>query len=160
LFRFVQEADSNEYLGFIVDSEYYCISVLAMQEIQHMSSISRVPNVPLYVEGAINLRGKIVRIINLRKWLELPWKNFDEKSRILIVSIKEGIFGLIIDDLDEVFSIDKSVRHEIPQVLQQEPSLAYIKSFILNKDHVFIEINPDEIRKEKDLKPIEKPIEN
>jgi purine-binding chemotaxis protein CheW len=146
MFRLVQDAESNEYLGFIVDGDLYCVNVLNIQEAIYIPPLSKIPNVPTYVEGAINLRGKIVRVINLQKWFNLPWKPFTEKCRILVITIKDGIFGIIVDELHEVFQIDKKMRHEIPSLLMQEPEISYIKSFILRENKILLEINPDKIR--------------
>jgi len=146
MFKIVQDAESNQLLGFLLDGDNFCINIRYVQEIIYIPAISKVPNVANYVEGAIDLRGKIVRIINLRKWLELPWQHFTEKSRILIINIKEGIFGLLVDEVAEVINIEKSMVKDLPELFQQEENLNYVKSMIVKQNEIFLEINPNQIR--------------
>jgi len=146
MFKIVQDAESNQLLGFLLDGDNFCINIRYVQEIIYIPAISKVPNVANYVEGAIDLRGKIVRIINLRKWLELPWQYFTEKSRILIINIKEGIFGLLVDEVAEVINIEKSMVKDLPELFQQEENLNYVKSMIVKQNEIFLEINPNQIR--------------
>jgi purine-binding chemotaxis protein CheW len=148
MFKLSQSKESNEFLGFIVDGEKFCINVLQLQEIIYIPSISRIPNVPNFIEGAIDLRGKIIRVINLRKWMRLSWQFFNEKSRILIISGIDGVFGLLVDEVLEVFQIQKGQQHEMPPIFQQESDIVYTKSVIIQNNEIFIEINPEIIKME------------
>ena len=148
MFKFIQETESNDYFGFIIEKDYYCINVSQLQEILYIPPISKIPNVPSYIEGAINLRGKIVRIVNMHKWLKLPWRNFTEKSRIVVIADKEGLFGILVDDVAEVFHIEKSMQHELPGIFQQDSGITYINSIIFRENFIYIEINPKEIKTE------------
>jgi len=146
MFKLIQQEESNEYLSFLIDGEHFCLNISLIQEIIYVPPISKIPNVSLHVEGAIDLRGKIIRVINLRKWLGLAWQHYTAKSRILIINLKDGIFGLLVDEVLEVFKTEKSMIHEPPQILQQEAEIAYMKSIILNNNLIFLELNPGLIR--------------
>ena len=146
MFRFVAESDLNEFLGFLIDTKYFCINVREIEGVIYVPSISKIPNVPSFIEGAINLRGKIIRIINLRKWFRLPWKTFDRNSRIIIINLEDNTFGILVDDVHLVFTILKSDKHEIPFLLANQPEISFLKSIILQENHIFLEIDPEKIR--------------
>ena len=149
MFKFIQETDSNQYLGYLVAGEHYCINLQKLHEIIYIPSISKIPNVPSYVEGAINLRGKIVRVLNLHKWFRLPWSDYSENSRILVVDINDLKFGLLVDQILDVFSIESEEKNELPTYIIQDSEISYIKSIIDHEEQLFIEIKPSIIRTEK-----------
>jgi len=146
MFKLMSRADSNQYLGFTINSEPYCINISLVREIIYVPSITKVPNVASWVEGVIDLRGKIVRIINFRKWLGLDYANIKPQSRILILDSKDGIFGLLVESVSDVFTADKSIKRDIPQILLNEPEIGYLKTFILNTDDIFVEVEPNVIK--------------
>ena len=146
MFKLMIRADSNQYLGFTINAEPYCINISLVREIIYVPSITKVPNVPSWVEGVIDLRGKIVRIINFRKWLGLEYANINPQSRILILDSKDGIFGLLVESVSDVFIADKSIKRDIPQILLNEPEIGYVKSLILNSEDIFVELEPNVIK--------------
>ena len=146
MFKFVPEAETNEFLGFKVDNNYYCVNVLKVQGIIYIPAISKIPNVPNYVEGAINLRGKIIRVINLLKWFKLPWRNFGKNSRIVVLDLGDYVYGILVDKIDEVFTTLKSNKHDKPDLLGSQQEIDYLKSIIVQKDLLFLEIDPEKLR--------------
>lgn len=146
MFKFIQEAQSDEYLGFYIDDEMYCMNILKIQEIIYVPQISKVPNAALFIEGVINLRGKVIRIINFRKWLSLSWRKFDENTRIIITNTKDKLVGIIIDAIGKVFKAEKAVRYELPFVFQKEEDTSYINEIILNDGNIAIEVKPEQIQ--------------
>lgn len=145
MFKLSQNIESNQFLGFILDDEPYCINIMRLQEIIEVPPISKIPNVPNYIEGAIDLRGKIIRVINFRKWLQLPWQFYTKKSRILIVTTKDGIYGYLVDEILGVFSIDPKQKQDVPAIYQQESQITYVNSVIYNDQQLFLEINPETV---------------
>jgi purine-binding chemotaxis protein CheW len=146
MFKFTQEEEANEFIGFLVDNEYYCINVQKIQEIIYIPPISKIPNVPNFVEGVINLRGKIIRVINLRKWFKLPWKMYDNNSRILIVDLSDGTFGLLVDQILEVLRVEDEVKYELPTLLYRQPEISYVGNIITQEEELFVELHPDNFR--------------
>lgn len=146
MFQFEQEQESLEFLGFLVYNDHYCINLHKIQEIVYIPSISTIPNVPYFVEGAINLRGKIIRIINLRKWFKFPVKELDDKSRIIIVRSQESIYGILVDEVYDVFRVDKKSKHEKSYLLNQQPEISYIDNIIDQDNCLFLELNSKKLR--------------
>jgi purine-binding chemotaxis protein CheW len=98
---------SGKYLNFSLANERYSISVLKVREIMRLCPITAVPRMPSYIKGVINLRGKIVPVIDLRERFGLP--PADELDRICIIVVQfntpEGglqLMGMIVDIVDEV----------------------------------------------------------
>lgn len=146
MFKLISQTESNQQLGFFINGEPYCVSISLVREIIYVPSITKVPNVPSWVEGIIDLRGKIVRIVNFRKWLGLKYANVTPKSRILILDSADGIFGLLVESVSDVFVVDKDIVRDIPSILSNETEVGYIKSLVLNNDDISIEIEPNKIK--------------
>ena len=101
---------------------------------------------PHYVSGAINLRGKIVRVIDMRQWFKDPSKDMDEKTRIIILKPKSNIFGIIVDEILEVISTNRGEKHEKSYLLNQQPEISYLNHIILNQEQLYLEIKTEKIR--------------
>ena len=94
-----------QLVTFTLDKEEYAVDILNVQEINRITEITKVPNAPDYVEGVINLRGKVIPVLNLRKKFGLFLKDRDDSSRIIIMDIQGTTYGLIVDSVSEVLRI-------------------------------------------------------
>jgi purine-binding chemotaxis protein CheW len=99
-----------------VDREEYAIDILSVQEINRMVEITRVPKAPSYVEGVINLRGRIIPVLDLRRRFGLANIERTEGARIVVVTVRGRVIGLIVDCVMEVLRIPKS-RIEPPPAM-------------------------------------------
>jgi len=107
-----------QLVTFTLGNEEYAVNILKVQEINRMTKITTVPNSPDYLEGVVNLRGKVIPVINLRKKFGLPARSNDEQSRIMILGIQGIITGVVVDSVSEVFRISsKTVEPPPPMVL-------------------------------------------
>ena len=97
-----------QLVSFNLGDEEYGVDILRVQEINRMVHITRVPKAPEFVEGVINLRGKVIPIVDLRKRFGLTAKPHDKNTRIIVVDIDGRTVGLIVDGVSEVlrFSMD------------------------------------------------------
>ena len=115
---YVKEQSANEEIlqlvSFKLGTEEYGVNILQVQEINRMTEITRVPNTPTYVEGVINLRGKVIPIIDLRKRLQMPSKEYDTSTRIIVVELVDKVLGFIVDSVSEVLRISSNVVVEPP----------------------------------------------
>ncbi len=138
MFKFTPSEEKNEFLGFLIDNEHYSIGIENVQEIITIPPITRIPNSPRYVEGAINLRGKVIKIINIRKKLELPFKHFDGNSRIIILNFKDATYGILVDQILEVLKVEADQKVELPKIFRNEEKIGYANKIIRNGDQLFI----------------------
>jgi purine-binding chemotaxis protein CheW len=96
-----------QLVGFRLDNEDYAIAITKIQEIILMKPITRIPQVPDFIEGLINLRGSVIPIVNLRKRFGLPPREVDDETRTIVVNIQEKTFGCIVDAVTQVMRINR-----------------------------------------------------
>ncbi|WP_243372824.1 chemotaxis protein CheW [Geotalea sp. SG265] len=94
-----------QLVSFCLDHEEYGVDVLKVREIIRMLNITRVPNAPAYVDGVINLRGKVIPIVSLRKKFNLPEAENDKRTRIMVIESGSEMMGFIVDEVSEVIRI-------------------------------------------------------
>jgi purine-binding chemotaxis protein CheW len=107
-------------VGFQVGRETYGVPITSLHEIVRVPEITAVPDAPDYMEGVINLRGKIVSVIDLRKRLGEKEVNSGKRNRILVVENKGRLSGLIVDSASEVLKIPASDVEASPAALQDD----------------------------------------
>lgn len=112
--------ESNELLqlvSFKISNEEFGIDILSVQEINRMLQITKVPNTPAFIEGVINLRGRIIPVIDLRVKLGMEKKEYSKDTRIVVVEIKNRIVGFIVDEVNEVLRIPESITEAPPDMV-------------------------------------------
>jgi purine-binding chemotaxis protein CheW len=87
---------------FKLGPEEFAVDILLVQEIDRNVEITKVPRAPDFVKGVINLRGKIVPVLDLRKRFGLRWQEFTGASRIVVVNVESRTLGLTVDSVSEV----------------------------------------------------------
>ena len=95
----------GKYLTFRLGQEYYSLPVLKVREIMRLCPITAVPRMPSYLRGVINLRGKIVAVVDLRSRFQLPPQEDAERACIIVVQLAGGsksVMGVIVDAVEDV----------------------------------------------------------
>ncbi len=118
----VQEKESAEIVQLVVAKladEEYGIPIIQVQEIIKIPEITRIPGMPEFIEGVINLRGKIIPIVDLRKRFNLEHNLYDEQSRIVVSSIANQSVGLVVDSVSEVIRLPQDAIEPVPQTISQ-----------------------------------------
>ncbi|MBN1114978.1 MAG: purine-binding chemotaxis protein CheW [Oligoflexia bacterium] len=101
---------------FVLGEEKFCIEILLVQEIVREVKVTRVPKAPAFVEGVINLRGKVIPVVDLRKRFEIPVGEKTKDSRVIILNINDSLVGFIVDSVDRVIDIKKEHVEETPGI--------------------------------------------
>ena len=96
-----------QLVGFRLDNEDYAIAITKIQEIILMKPITRIPQVPDFIEGLINLRGSVIPIVNLRKRFGLPPRELDDETRTIVVNVHEKTVGCVVDAVTQVMRINR-----------------------------------------------------
>jgi purine-binding chemotaxis protein CheW len=96
-----------QLVGFRLDNEDYAIAITKIQEIILMKPITRIPQVPDFIEGLINLRGSVIPIVNLRKRFGLPARQVDDETRTIVANIHDKTVGCIVDAVTQVMRINR-----------------------------------------------------
>jgi purine-binding chemotaxis protein CheW len=105
-------------VGFQVGRETYGVSITSLHEIVRVPEITAVPDAPDYLEGVINLRGKIVSVMDLRKRFGEKHRALNKQNRILVVEHSGRLAGLIVDSASEVLKIAAEDVEPAPAVFQ------------------------------------------
>ena len=110
----------NQYLIFSVGEENYGIQIRYVIEIIGIEEITKVPDLPEFVKGIINLRGKVIPVMDARLRFQKPEREYDDRTCIVVIDIDETCFGLIVDGVKEVSNIDDSCIAPPPAVNNKE----------------------------------------
>lgn len=102
-----EEHQENKFLMFKLGSEEYGIDIKRITAIEELPQITAIPDMPNFVKGVINLRGKVIPAVDLRLRFGIEEKEYDDRTCIVIVSINESTVGLIVDIVSEVHEIDE-----------------------------------------------------
>lgn len=100
--------EEKQYVTFLVGDETYGVSVIKVQSINEMIEITHVPKALSFIKGVINLRGAVIPVIDMRKKFNLPPKEYDSFTVILIVEVKGRLMGMIADAVSDVVSFPVS----------------------------------------------------
>lgn len=103
-------ADGNQFLTFRLQEEEYGIEILRVQEIKGFSRITPIPNTAPHIKGAMNLRGTVVPIVDLRVKFGLPEAEYNQFTVIIVVTVGKKIVGLVVDAVSDVLNI---IQNEI-----------------------------------------------
>jgi purine-binding chemotaxis protein CheW len=112
-------ADELHIVGFRVGRETYGVPITSLHEIVRVPEITVVPDAPVYLEGVINLRGKIVSVMDLRKRFGEKQVALNKQNRILVVEHSGKLAGLIVDSASEVLKIPAADVEAAPSVFQE-----------------------------------------
>jgi purine-binding chemotaxis protein CheW len=105
-----------QLVSFSIGDEEFGVDILQVQEINRMLEVTRVPSSPEYVDGVINLRGKVIPIIALRRRFGMDRKEHDKNTRIMVVELKGNVVGFVVDAVQEVLRIPRSVTEPPPSI--------------------------------------------
>jgi len=100
-----QSAKDGKYLTFVLGNEEYGLEILKVREIIGMMDITSVPQTPKFVKGVINLRGKVIPIVDLRLKFSMPEAEYTKETCIIVVDIKGIFVGIVVDTVKEVLDI-------------------------------------------------------
>ncbi|HYA88512.1 MAG TPA: chemotaxis protein CheW [Nitrospirota bacterium] len=105
-----------QLVTFKLDGQKYAVDILKVQEINNMKEITSIPNAPAYLEGVINLRGKVIPVLNLRMKFGFEENANSEIRKIVIMDVRGVIMGLIVDAVSDVLRISRDVVEPSPPV--------------------------------------------
>ncbi|MGD1915628.1 MAG: chemotaxis protein CheW [Phycisphaerales bacterium] len=112
-----QLGDSLQLVTFEIAEEEFAVDILAVQEINRMMDLTRVPQAPPEIEGVINLRGKIIPVMDLRQRFGLETRERDDQTRIIVVEVDGRVIGFIVDRVRQVLPISRSIVEPAPDMV-------------------------------------------
>jgi purine-binding chemotaxis protein CheW len=112
----------GKFLTFPLGNEEYGLKIRYVTEIVGIQKITVVPDMPQFVKGVINLRGKVIPVMDVRLRFKLIEKSYDEQTCIIVVNIRNAAVGLIVDTVSEVISICDDNIDPPPSVKKEDAS--------------------------------------
>lgn len=145
-----QDDELIQLVTFSIGEEEFGVDILKVQEIIRTMEITKVPRAQDFVEGVINLRGKVIPIIDLRRRFGLSSKAYDKDTRIIVIEINSMIVGFVVDSVSEVLRIPSSTVEPPPPVVAGLDS-DYISGVGKLHDRLLILLDLDKLLSGADL---------
>ncbi len=147
-------AELLQLVSFKIGDEEFAVDILKVQEINRMFEVTRVPNAPEHIEGVINLRGKVIPIIDLRSRFGMARKDKDKNTRIIVVEVSGKIVGFVVDAVREVLRIPKSITEPTPKIATSVAT-DYITAVGKLDDRLLILLDLDKVLSVQEKKDLE-----
>ena len=144
---------AGKYLTFVLDGEQYGLEILKVREINGTMTITSVPKTPPHIKGVINLRGKVILVIDLRLKFDLQGLDWTEETCIIVVDVAGLETGLIVDRVSEVQEI-QAEDIEPPPSFGAQVETNFILGMSKSADRVTILLNIDTILVGENLEQI------
>lgn len=145
-----EDTQKDKYLTFIIGSECYGIEIRYVTEIIGLQAITEIPEQKDYIKGIINLRGKIIPVIDVRIRFKKEAKEYTDRTCVIVVDIKEFSIGLIVDSVAEVLNIPEKDIVDPPQV-SKEAGNRYIRKIGKVQNNVKLLLDCEKLLAENDL---------
>ena len=140
-----EELEQDENLVFTVRSQEFGIQAVRVQEISRVLPTTEVPNAPSYIEGIMNLRGRLASVINFRKRLGFEPKEHDEDTRVIMVELDTFPIGIIVDAVEEVIKIPNEKVQKLPETTTTSASKDYMTGVGMLDNRLVILLDVDEL---------------
>jgi len=113
-----EDTQKDKFLTFTVGKEDYGLEIYHVTEIIGIQKITEVPDMPDYVKGVINLRGKVIPIMDVRKRFKFEERAYDDRTCIVVVNINDTSLGLVVDTVKEVSDIPEKDIQPPPDIAE------------------------------------------
>lgn len=150
-----EHVNDVQYLSFALDNEEYGVDILRVQEIRSWEPVSRIPNVPRYEKGVVNLRGSIVPIIDLREKLGIKYTEYTPLTVVVVLQATDGnkktrTMGVVVDSVSDVINLDKTKIQDSPDFGAKVNS-EFINGLVSVNDRMVILLDVDKLLKLEEL---------
>ena len=152
-------AKDLQIVGFRVGAETFGVPIQSVHEIVRMMDITAVPDAPVYIEGVINLRGKIIPVVDLRKRFGEKEIKSNKKNRILVAEIGGKMVGLVVDSASEVLKLPPADVDPPPNMFE-EGELNYVTGVGKLNGRLVILVELSKIMQRGELRRIQDAVDN
>lgn len=108
---------AGEYLTFVLGTEEYGLEILKVQEIRGYDAVTQIANTPDFIKGVVNLRGKIVPIVDLRIKFHLGKVEYDEFTVVIILNLSGRVVGIVVDGVSDVMALKDDQIRDVPSLV-------------------------------------------
>lgn len=139
-----ENTQEDKYLTFILGKEEFGIEIKYVTEIVGLQNITEVPDMPVYVKGVINLRGKVIPVIDVRLRFTMEARPYDDRTCIIVINLDDQPVGLIVDRVSEVLDIP-AAQIEPPPAIRKEKHGEYLRGMGKVGDQVKILLDENKL---------------
>ncbi|MCR5776043.1 MAG: chemotaxis protein CheW [Lachnospiraceae bacterium] len=150
---------THQFMTFKSGTEYYGIELKYVNEIMGIQPITEIPEVEDYIKGLINLRGKIVPVIDVRTRFKQEPFEYNDRTCIIIVDVKNTVIGLIVETIADVVTIKDDDIDPPPAMGSGKVRNKYVYGLGKIGDSVKLLLNPEKLIKDEDLVAIDEIVE-
>lgn len=151
-----EDAQKGKFMTFQTGREYFGISISYVNEIIAMQPIAAIPEVDDYIKGLINLRGKIIPVIDVRVRFKMEPKEYTDRTCIIVIDVKSTVVGLIVEKIAEVDTImDDDIVPPPTLGHREHEHNKYVYGLARTGDTVKLLIDPEKLIKQEDLEVFE-----
>ncbi|MEE9330696.1 MAG: chemotaxis protein CheW [Methylophilaceae bacterium] len=108
---------AGEYLTFVLGGEEYGLDILKVQEIRGYDAVTQIANTPDFIKGVVNLRGKIVPIVDLRIKFNLGKVEYNELTVVIILNLGGRVVGIVVDGVSDVMALKEEQLSDVPSLV-------------------------------------------
>ena len=145
-----EDTMKDKYLTFHLAGEDYGLDIAYVTEIIGIQKITEVPDMPNFVKGVINLRGKVIPVMDVRLRFHLPERDYDERTCIVVVDINTTAVGLVVDQVNEVADIPEAQVEPPPRTTKGATS-RFLKGMGKVDEEVRILLNVDKLLYDEEM---------
>ena len=150
-----EDTQADKYLTFLTGKESYGISIQDIIEIIELQRIIDVPDTPDFIKGVINLRGKIIPVMDVRLRFHIDARDYDDRTCIVVVNVRGTTLGFIVDTVEEVVEITQNNIEPPPRFRKKDGQINnYIRGMGKADDQVKILLDVEKILFEEELEQI------
>ena len=152
-----ESSELIQLVGFKLGEEEFAVDINKVKEINKLMTITKIPNSHDFIEGVVNLRGKIVPVLSLRERLGMERKANDVHTKIIVTEIEGALIGFIVDEVTEVLRIASDIIENTPSVVtgvEQE----LINGIAKHDDKLLILLNLEKILSRKEIENVHEEI--
>ncbi|AIY85764.1 MULTISPECIES: chemotaxis protein CheW [unclassified Thermotoga] len=135
---------------FKLGNQVFGVDIMKVESIVEVEKIVPVPETAEYIEGVMNLRGKIIPVVNLRKKFKMPDMEDKKRAKIIVSMVKDTLIGFLVDDVSEVLTLTESDIEQPPQNLSGKGK-NYILGLAKVRDDIVIILNIEEVLTSEEL---------
>lgn len=135
---------SGQYVVFKIDNEEFALDVNKVKEIIKPIEIARVPNVPEFIEGMINMRGHVHAVVSLRNKFHFAKKQFDDSTKIILINMDSGLVGVIVDAVTQILRVEEEEIENTPDLISKVNS-EYVKGVIKKSGQMIILLDVERV---------------
>lgn len=147
--------DEVQLVVFTIEKEEFAAEITQVREIVSLEKITKVPSAPQFVYGVVNLRGKLVTVVDLHSRLGFKRTQPAEKSKMIVSDLKDGVLGMMVDSVVEVSRIPESQIEPPPPMSTGQIDAKYILGIAKMKDRLIVILDLENVLLDEEIEQLE-----